>query len=51
LRIEAVSYEEKPKAVNIDFEYGSVLVNLSFTKSDLESLKKIVDAELKDWEA
>jgi hypothetical protein len=50
VRIEVTSYEEKPKAVNIDFEYGAILVNLQFTKEELENLHGIVVEELEKWE-
>jgi hypothetical protein len=49
MRIEITSYEEKPKAVNIDFEYGKILANLTFTKSDLEHLHGIVVEVLEGW--
>jgi len=49
MRIEITSYEEKPKAVNIDFELGKILVNITFTQKDLEHLHGIVVETLEAW--
>ena len=49
MRIEVTSWEEKPKAVNIDFEYGQILVNLTFSKKDLEHLHRIIVETLEAW--
>ena len=49
MRIEITSYEEKPKAVNIDFELGKILVNITFTQKDLEHLHGVVVETLEAW--
>lgn len=49
MRIEVVSYEEHPLAVNIDFEYGNILVNITFQKDDLEKLQEIIAKVMRNW--
>ena len=49
MRIEVTDWEEKPRAVNIDFEFGKILVNLTFSKKDLEHLHGIVVETLEAW--
>jgi len=49
MRIEITDWQEKPKAVDIDFEYKQILVNLRFSKKDLEHLHGIVVETLEAW--
>jgi len=49
LRIDITSFETNPEAVNIDFEYGAILVNLTLEKKDLENLQKLIAETLKYW--
>ena len=49
MRIGITSYEENPKAVNIDFELGKILVNITFAQKDLEHLHGIAVETLEAW--
>ena len=49
MRIEITSYEKEPESVNIDFEDGRTLVNLNFTKEEMEELHGVVVEILEGW--
>jgi len=49
MRIEVTDYDEKPRTVDIDFEVGATLVNLRFSKAELENLHGVVVGVLEGW--